>query len=108
MVALLIRVDHSANYHRPKSDEKDEHGNYKEIIELGCAPQDTVTDLLPASEEEEKDIFKLPKKRKKKEKNAKKHKEEKSLKEKKQTAILNEEEIGEIIIKTKHDSFIKD
>ena len=68
----IIRVDHCANYRRPKSDEKDEHGNRKEIIEEGCAPK-TPSPSPPASDEEEK-LLELSKKRKK-EKKAKKKKE---------------------------------
>ena len=45
-------MDHCANYRRPKSDEKDEHGNRKEIIEEGCAPK-TPSPSPPASDEEE-------------------------------------------------------
>ena len=62
-------MDHCANYRRPEDDEKDEHGNRKEIIEEVWAPK-IPSSSPPASDEEEK-LLELPKKRKK-EKKAKK------------------------------------
>ena len=81
-------MDHCSNYRRPLSDEKDEHGNRKEIVEVGCAPK-TPSPSPPQSEEDE-EVADLPKKRKK-EKKAKKHKEEKSRK-KRETSGSSEEE----------------
>ena len=91
----IIRVDHCANYRRPKGDEKDEHGNRKEIIEEGCAPK-TPSPSPPASDEEEK-LLELPKKRKKekKAKKQKKHKEEKTPKKKKTTISSGDEDPAE-------------
>ena len=87
-------MDHCSNYRRPLSDEKDEHGNRKEIVEVGCAPK-TPSPSPPQSEEDE-DIADLPNKRKKekKAKKQKKHKEEKS-KKKRETSGSSEEEGGE-------------
>ena len=90
----IIRVDHCSNYRRPLSDEKDEHGKRKEIIEEGCAPK-TPSPSPPASEDEE--ILELPKKRKKekKAKKDKKLKEEKLQKRKKMLSSLGQEDLEE-------------
>lgn len=87
-------MDHCSNYRRPLSDEKDEHGNRKEIVEVGCAPK-TPSPSPPQSEEDE-EVADLPKKRKKekKAKKQKKHREEKS-KKKRETSGSSEEEGGE-------------
>lgn len=77
-----IRVDHCANYRRPKSDEKDEHGNYKEIIEEGCAPKS------PPQLEDEEDDVEISKKRKKE----KKQKQSKEKSENKKRRKTSEEE----------------
>lgn len=91
-----IRVDHCSNYRRPKSDEKDEDGKYKEIIEEGCAPK-TPPPSPPELEEEDEDVLELPRKRKKdkKQKKLSKNKEEKSQKKKKKMTSSDEEEDGE-------------
>ena len=96
----IIRVDHCSNYRRPLSDEKDEHGKRKEIIEEGCAPK-TPSPSPPASEDEE--ILELPKKRKKekKAKKDKKLKEEKLQKTKKMLSSLGQEDLEEPTIKKK-------
>ncbi|PFX32486.1 RNA-binding motif protein, X-linked 2 [Stylophora pistillata] len=88
----IIRVDHCSNYRRPLSDEKDEHGKRKEIIEEGCAPK-TPSPSPPVSEDE--DILELPKKRKKekKTKKEKKHKEDKWPKKKKMMSSSVEEDL---------------
>ena len=88
----IIRVDHCSNYRRPLSDEKDEHGKRKEIIEEGCAPK-TPSPSPPASEDEET----LPKKRKKekKAKKDKKLKEEKLQKRKKMLSSLGQKDLEE-------------
>lgn len=88
-------MDHCANYRRPKGDEKDEHGNRKEIIEEGCAPK-TPSPSPPASDEEE-ELLELSKKRKKekKAKKQKKHKDEKTPKKKKTTVSSGEEDPAE-------------
>ena len=90
----IIRVDHCSNYRRPLSDEKDEHGKRKEIIEEGCAPK-TPSPSPPASEDEE--VLELPKKRKKekKAKKDKKLKEEKLQKRKKMLSSLGQEDLEE-------------
>jgi len=90
-----IRVDHCSNYRRPLSDEKDEQGNRKEIIEEGCAPK-TPPPSPPQSDEEE-EVLELPKKRKKekKQKKEKMSKEEKSQKKKRKMTSSSEEEDGE-------------
>lgn len=90
----IIRVDHCSNYRRPLSDEKDEHGKRKEIIEEGCAPK-TPSPSPPASEDEE--ILELPKKRKKekKAKKDKKLKEEKLQKRKKMLSSLGQKDLEE-------------
>lgn len=90
----IIRVDHCSNYRRPLSDEKDEHGKRKEIIEEGCAPK-TPSPSPPASEDEE--TLELPKKRKKekKAKKDKKLKEEKLQKRKKMLFSLGQEDLEE-------------
>lgn len=80
-----IRVDHCANYRRPKSDEKDEHGNYKEIIEEGCAPKS------PPQVEDEEDDVEVSKKRKK-EKKQKQSKEKSENKKRKKTRSSEEED----------------
>ena len=89
----IIRVDHCSNYRRPLSDEKDEHGKRKEIIEEGCAPK-TPSPSPPASEDE---ILELPKKRKKekKAKKDKKLKEEKLQKRKKMLSSLGQKDLEE-------------
>ena len=89
----IIRVDHCSNYRRPLSDEKDEHGKRKEIIEEGCAPK-TPSPSPTASEDE---ILELPKKRKKekKAKKDKKLKEEKLQKRKKMLSSLGQEDLEE-------------
>ena len=94
----IIRVDHCSNYRRPLSDEKDEHGKRKEIIEEGCAPK-TPSPSPPASEDEE--ILELPKKRKKekKAKKDKKLKEEKLQKRKKMFSGLGQKDLEELTIK---------
>lgn len=86
-----IRVDHCSNYRRPLSDEKDEHGNRKEIVEVGCAPK-TPPPSPPQSIEDD-DSLELRKKEKK-EKKQKKHKEGKNQKKRKTTSS-NEEDNGE-------------
>ncbi|XP_074633189.1 uncharacterized protein LOC141891988 isoform X2 [Acropora palmata] len=80
-----IRVDHCANYRRPKSDEKDEHGNYKEIIEEGCAPKS------PPQVDDEEDDVEISKKRKK-EKKQKQSKEKSENKKRKKTRSSEEED----------------
>jgi len=91
----IIRVDHCANYRRPLGDEKDEHGNRKEIIEEGCAPK-TPSPSPPASDEEQ-ELLELPKKikKEKKAKKQKKHKEEKTQKKKKTMVSSGEEDPAE-------------
>ena len=66
-----IRVDHVLNYRPPKSDEKDEFGNYKIKDEESCAPK------TPPREPAEEKV----KKKKKKEKKEKKKKKKKGRKE---------------------------
>jgi len=66
-----IRVDHVLNYRPPKSDEKDEFGNYKIKDEESCAPK------TPPREPAEEKV----KKKKKKEKKEKKKKKKKDRKE---------------------------
>ena len=89
-----IRVDHCSNYRRPKSDEKDEDGKYKEIIEEGCAPK---TPPPSPPELKDEDVLELPRKRKKEKKQKKlsKNKEEKSQKKKRKMTSSDEEEDGE-------------
>lgn len=66
-------MDHVDEYRRPKGDEKDETGKFKEIDEQGCAPK-----TPSASEEESEDERKAKKaKKSKKEKKSKKSKKEK-------------------------------
>ena len=64
-----IRVDHVQDYRRPTGDEKDESGKYKEIEELGCAPQ------TPSESEGESEDSKREKKKK-----SKKERKEKKVK----------------------------
>lgn len=80
-----IRVDHCANYRRPKSDEKDDHGNYKEIIEEGCAPKS------PPQAEDEEDNVEISKKRKK-EKKQKQSKEKSENKTRKKTRSIEDKD----------------
>ena len=75
-------MDHVEEYRRPKGDEKDEEGKFKEKEEKGCAPQ-----TPPESEEEEFDLDKKGKKKKakkekKKKKKTKDNKSEKIKREK--------------------------
>jgi len=72
-----IRVDHVEEYRTPKSDEKDEFGNRKDLIEEGCAPklivpQENDESLLPLSQIEERKLKKQKKKEKKEKKMKKK------------------------------------
>ncbi|XP_068686858.1 RNA-binding motif protein, X-linked 2-like isoform X1 [Montipora foliosa] len=92
-----IRVDHCSNYRRPKSDEKDEHGNYKDIIEEGCAPK------TPPPSGDEEDNLELVRKRKqeKKEKKKKKSKEKSENKKRKMESSSEEEYEKEKLIKIK-------
>ena len=92
-----IRVDHCSNYRRPKSDEKDEHGNYKDIIEEGCAPK------TPPPSEDEEDNLELVRKRKqeKKEKKKRKSKEKSENKKRKMESSSEEEYEKEKLIKIK-------
>ncbi|XP_065056432.1 RNA-binding motif protein, X-linked 2-like [Rhopilema esculentum] len=72
-----IRVDHVEEYRRPKGDEKDEKGKFKEKEEKGCAPQ-----TPPESEEEESDLDKKGKKKKAKKVKKKKKKKKDNKSEK--------------------------
>ncbi|XP_028405550.1 RNA-binding motif protein, X-linked 2-like [Dendronephthya gigantea] len=71
-----IRVDHVANYKRPKGDERDEKGERKELPLVGCAP--TTPPGSDEDQEEGNDMTLDPrKKKKKKEKTQKRPKENK-------------------------------
>ena len=83
-----IRVDHVEEYRRPKGDEKDETGKYKEKEELGCAPK-----TPSGSEDESADD--------KKEKKSKKSKKEKKLKKAKKKEKRKRDEGRNTMIMTK-------
>jgi len=70
--ARTIRVDHVLNYRPPKSDEKDESGNYKIKDEESCAPKTPSPEPL--------EVESKTKKKKKKEKKEKKKKKKKKFK----------------------------
>eukprot|EP00794_Sanderia_malayensis_P010804 gene10804-11958_t len=67
-----IRVDHVEEYRRPKGDEKDESGKFKEKVETGCAPK------TPPPESEESDDTERVERKKQKKMKKKAKKEHKS------------------------------
>merc|ERR1712141_568918 len=80
-----IRVDHVQDYRRPKGNEKDESGKYKEIEEVGCAPK------TPSASEEESGEDKKEKRKK-----LKKERKEKKMKKAKKKDKRKEDEDGRI------------